>query len=59
MSVESVAQRLQQHMFDDWEASDCGEVGFCDQQRIDEIIRYWRDEQRMGYDYYGKESERD
>lgn len=60
VSVKIVAQILQQHTFDDWEASGCGEVGFCDQQRIDENIKSWRDEQLMRYDdYYGKENERD
>jgi hypothetical protein len=56
LSVETVVKILQEHNFDDWKESDVGEVRFCDQLCVDEVIAYWRDEQRAGCEYYGIEN---
>lgn len=53
MPIAQVTRMLQEKTFDDWKASDVGELQYHDRDSIDAEIDYWRQEQQTGQGYYG------
>jgi hypothetical protein len=57
LSAEVVAGMFQLQTFDTWKESECTELLFHDSASLQDTIAYWREEQKGGQDYYGKENE--
>ncbi|WDH19916.1 hypothetical protein [Pseudomonas chlororaphis] len=57
MPFEEVATKLQEQTYDEWKHLDFWEIESHDSSSIDKAIRYWRNEQVEGEDYYGAENE--
>tara|TARA_A100001391_G_scaffold158059_1_gene116346 strand:- start:285 stop:833 length:549 start_codon:yes stop_codon:yes gene_type:complete len=57
--IAQVVEALHELTFDDWgDLGDNPEVESHDRDSLDEMIRYWRKEQRADAGYYGEENER-
>lgn len=57
LPLAEVVQTLQEQTFDDWKEQSDRDLYCFDENGVSEDIAYWRNEQKNGDDYYGKENE--